>query len=308
MSTLSTDIQTSVQTDLVRGRDLQLLAKHVVDGFLAGLHRSAQRGSSAQFKQHRPYSPGDDLRSVDWKMFARSDRYYIREFEDETNLRAALLVDTSGSMAYGDGDACKLTYAVRLAAVFGHFLLGQQDAVGLGTFGGDLDTFLPGKTTPRHWQTMLEQLAALGPQKQIETKFDSLFDGLLPKLARHHRRGLVILITDCFGDLDQLARGLTQLRTARHETLVFQVVHRDELDLPFSGQVRFEGLESKTSREIDADLLRAAYRKKLAEFEADLAKAAGQSRTHVEQIVTDQPLSEALRKMLIRRGRKRGRR
>ena len=294
--------------DLVTGGDLRLLARTEVDGFLSGLHHSPHRGTSAQFKQHRPYVPGDDLRMLDWKIYGKSDKFFVREFEDETNLRATLLLDTSRSMAYG-GRRSKHGHAVRLAASLAHLLLGQQDAVGLATFDDRLRAYHPNRATPRHLATLTDALAGSTPSTDAATTdFANVFTGLLPHLDRHARRGLVILLTDAFGDADELGRGLLQLRHARHDVLLLQVLHRDELDFPFRGGVRFDGLEAGgSSRDIDATLLRTRYLKRVEAFRQAVAVACGEAGVDHLEVVTDEPIADTLRRFLRRRQSRAGR-
>lgn len=298
-----TDILAS--EDVLSGGDLQVLARNVVDGFVAGLHRSPHKGTSAQFKQHRPYVPGDDLRALDWKIYGKSDRFFIREFEDETNLRATLLLDGSRSMAYGSSDTNKHRYGIRLAACLAHLMLKQQDAVGLATFDARLRTYLPGRTVPRHLSLLTDTLAAESPSADAAaTDFASVFRDLSPKLNCHAHHRMVLLITDAFGDIAAFDRGLSHLRHARHEVIVFQVLHRDEVDFPFRGTMQFDDLEvSDRRREIDASLLRQRYLDRMTKFRADVAAVCGRTGADLVPILTDEPLATGLRHYLLRRAR-----
>lgn len=288
----------------VGGAELQLLARGAVEGFLAGLHRSPHKGSSAEFRHHRPYVPGDDLRTLDWKVFGKTDRFFVREFEDETNLRCTLLVDASPSMAFGTGEQRKFRYAQRLAACLAHLMLRQQDAVGLGLFDATLRQFLPGRATPRHMTLLADTLAAEKPARGRDASdFPRVFQTVIPKLEQHARRGVVVIISDCFGDPASLARGLLQLRRARQEVIVFHLLHRDELEFPFRGTMRFDDLESTGRLEIDAGLLRRRYLDKLAAFRTNLAAACGHARADLVPLATDEPLALALRQYLLRRSR-----
>ena len=313
--------------DLRQVGSLQVLARGVVEGFVAGLHRSPHKGNSVEFKQHRPYVPGDDLRTLDWKIYGKTDRFYVREFEEETNLRATILLDCSGSMAYGGGtqirrhagtkglagwlpfggakraDALpalsKNQYAVRLAACLSYLMLRQQDGVGLVTFDSRVGRYVPPRSNPRHLSVLLETMA--GGSTGGETELGRVFRELAPKL---HRRGLVILLSDCFGDLNELMRGLAHFRHARHDVIVFQIWHRDELEFGFNGRIRFDCLEKEDNRrEMDPQLLRRQYLARLAEFREQLREGCARHRVDLVPIVTDQPYAVALREYLIRRMR-----
>ena len=325
-----TDILTP--DDLQQVGSLQVLARGVVEGFVAGLHRSPHKGNSVEFKQHRPYVPGDDLRSLDWKIYGKTDRFYVREFEEETNLRATILLDCSGSMGYGGSDEAakrrrgagaggvgkralrglipsslrrsavssvlsKQQYAVRLAACLSYLMLRQQDGVGLATFDDRVRTLIPPRSNPRHLTALLDAMTACTVGG--ETDLGRIFHELAPKL---HRRGLVILLSDCFGDVSALMRGLSHFRHARHDVIVFQIWHRDELDFPFKGQVRFDDLEVADHRRmLDAQLLRRQYLARLADYRNGLREGCARHRVDLVPIVTDQPYAAALREYLVRR-------
>lgn len=281
--------------DLQQVGNLQVLARGVVDGFVAGLHRSPHKGNSVEFKQHRPYVPGDDLRALDWKIYGKTDRFYIREFEEETNLRATLLLDCSGSMAYGNPSKCH--YAVRLAACLSYLMLRQQDGVGLVTFDTHVKKLIPPRSNPKHLTALLDAMTAC--KTGGETGLGRIFNELAPKL---HRRGLVILLSDCFGDAGDLLRGLAHFRHARHDVIVFQIWHRDELDFPFKGRVRFDDLErADHRREMDARMLRKQYLARLADFREQLRDGCARHRVDLVPVVTDQPYAVALREYLVRR-------
>jgi uncharacterized protein (DUF58 family) len=229
---------------IVRIEPLELRARLVVEGFLAGLHRSPYHGFSVEFSEYRPYSPGDDLRYLDWKLLARSDRQYIKRFEDETNLRCQLVVDQSRSMAYAsktDGveRSPKLRYAVTIAATLAHFLARQRDAVGLTTFEQDVVEHVP----PRHRHGHLQRLLAV-----LERAASGSATGLAPALERvaglTRQRGLVVLISDLLAPLDGLDTAFGQLRARGQEVIVFRVLDPAELAFPFEGASLFEDLES----------------------------------------------------------------
>src|ERR1700761_2236879 len=183
--------------------NLQIFARQVVEGFCSGLHRSPHKGFSVEFKQHRPYVPGDEIRHIDWRVFGRSDRFYIREYEEETTLRATLLLDRSGSMAYGRDGFTKFDYATRLAACLAYLMLGQQDSVGMVTFDTEVRRYIPPRSRVSHLRVLIDELQAGQPGG--ETEIGRVFHDLVPKL---HRRGLLVIISDLFGDVTSLLKAL----------------------------------------------------------------------------------------------------
>lgn len=296
--------------DLQQVAELQWLARMVVEGFCSGLHRSPHKGLSVEFKEHRAYVRGDDLRYLDWRIFGKSDRYFIKEYEAETNLRATLLVDASGSMAYG-GEAragvgsgvgiSKYDYAIRLAACLTYLLLAQQDAVGLMLFDTSIRKYIPPRSTPRHMQALIDALG--GQRTGGETSLGEVFRRLSPKL---HRRGLLIVMSDCFDEVHSLLRALAQFRHAGHEVVVLQLWHRDELEFPFTHWTRFECLETAgRNHMVDPAPLRAAYLERLKEYRAAMTRGCRQHSIDLVPIVTDQPYAEALAAYLASRKRRR---
>jgi uncharacterized protein (DUF58 family) len=290
--------------DLSRVAKLQMLARQVVEGFCSGRHRSPHKGFSVEFKEHRPYVRGDELRSIDWKVFAKSDRLYIREFEEETNLRCTLLVDRSGSMRYAGQRSegrSKYDYAQQLAACLAYLMLGQQDAVGLFTFDDQPRQQVPPRCRPSHLRALLMELVLDGSQR--ETDLGGVFHRIAPKLGR---RGLVIIISDAMGDVASISRSLAQFRASRHEVLFFQVLDPDEIDFPFSGRIQFRDLEnSAREHTVDARSLRESYLARLQEHEASLRDACRKHRVDLIPITTDRPFADALHEYLALRRRMR---
>lgn len=267
--------------ELSKLKNLQVFARQVVEGLSTGMHRSPHKGFSVEFKEHRQYVRGDEIRSIDWKIFGKTDRFYIREYEEETNLRCTMLVDCSGSMRYGGSRAeglSKHDYAIRLAASLAYLLLSQQDGVGLVTFDTVVREIIPPRSRPSHLKAMLATLTRSAPGG--ETELGAVFHQLAAKL---HRRGLLIVISDCFGDVDALLRGLSHFRHARHELIVFQVLDPDEVDFPFRGRTQFRSLEVTSQQHtVDPVQLRAAYLEKLADFREQLQ--AGCRRNHIDLV------------------------
>ncbi|MFO1066254.1 MAG: DUF58 domain-containing protein [Pirellulales bacterium] len=280
---------------------LQLYARQVVEGVTVGMHRSPHKGFSVEFKEHRPYVRGDEIRSIDWKLYGKTDRLFIRQYEEETNLRCTILVDKSGSMAYkgSRSTSSKHEFAIRLAACLSYMLIGQQDAVGLVTFDTETRDYIPPRSKPNHLRSLLSLLATSDPGS--ETAVSSVLTQLVPKIKR---RGLLVLISDCFDDVDNLLRSLSYFRHARNEVVIFQIWDPDELDFPFRGRTQFRSLEVKTHERLtDAALLRAAYMENLEKFRKALSAGCGRQKIDLLSFTTDRPHADLLAAYLAARGR-----
>jgi uncharacterized protein (DUF58 family) len=290
--------------DIAKFSNLQVLAKGVVEGFCSGLHRSPHKGFSVEFKEHRAYVRGDDIRTIDWKLFGKTDRLYIREYEEETNLRCTILLDSSGSMAYSgsrSNGSTKHDYAVRTAACLAYLMLQQQDSVGLVTFDKQVRRYIPPRARPKHLQTIINELKVQKPQ--FETELSDVFHEMVVKIQR---RGLLIIISDLFGDVDQLMKSLAHFRHANHEIMIFQIWDPDELDFPFRQWTQFASLESASNRHlVDPAQIRRAYLEKLAQFRDQLAKGCNRHRISLVPMTTDQPYADSLAAYLAlrRKGR-----
>lgn len=290
--------------DLARVSKLQLLARQVVEGFCSGRHRSPHKGFSVEFKEHRTYVRGDELRNIDWKAFGKSDRLYIREYEEETNLRCTLLVDRSGSMQYSGERSegrTKYEYAQQLAASLAYLMLGQQDGVGLVTVDDEPREWLPSRSRPSHLRAVLQAIAENGTKR--ETDLGGVFQRIAPKLSR---RGLLVILSDGMGDVDSLAKAFALFRSARHEILFFQVLDPDEIDFPFSGRIQFRDLESSQNEQmVDAKSIRDAYLRRYEEYQNKLRDICRKQRVDLVQMTTDRPFADALHEYLSvrRRGR-----
>lgn len=285
------DILTS--KEIGRFTNLQVLAREVVEGFCSGLHKSPHKGFSVEFKEHRQYVRGDDIRTIDWKLFGKTDRLYIREYEEETNLRCTILLDSSGSMGYQGSRTHGLSkhdYAVRLAACLTYLMLQQQDSVGLLSFDTKIRRYIPPRARPRHMQVIMEELQSQTPGS--ETELGPVFQKVVARIAR---RGLVIILSDLFGDVDQLMKSLAHFRHANHEIIVFQIWDPDELDFPFRQWTQFESLETAGVRHlVDPAQIRRAYLERLAEFREQLTNGCNRHRINLVPMSTDQPFSDAL--------------
>lgn len=287
--------------DRDRVASLQWYARTVVEGINVGMHRSPNKGVSVEFKEHRPYVRGDEVRSIDWKLFGKTDRLYIRQFEEETNLRATLLVDQSGSMKYAGARTPGLSkheFGVRLAACLAYLFTAQHDAVGLATFDTDLRGYIPPRSRASHLHGLITQLA--GTACGGETNLSAVIEKLAVKVGR---RGVAFLISDGFDDVKSLLRSLMLLRQAPNEIVFFQIWHPDELDFPFSTRTQFRSLEkSNQERIVDPFAFRAQYQKNLERFRSELVDGCKQNRISLVPCITTQSHSEVLTQFLSQRG------
>jgi len=282
---------------LSRIQRLDLMARLVVEGFLSGMHRSPFHGLAVEFAEHREYTPGDDIKHIDWKVHAKTDRYYIKQYEEETNLRATFLVDVSESMRYvgqWDGDGLsKYHYAACIAASLGLLLLNQQDAVGLATFDEDLRTVVPPSANPNHIKTLVHALetTSIGNKTSLEPICHSLAEKM-------PRRGMVCLVSDLFVDVDGLVRGLQHFRHRNHEVMVLHVMDQDELTFPFQGNTLFDGLEDAGRLTVEPRSLREGYLDAVKEFRDDVQRRCVANQIDYKLISTADNLGAALSSFL----------
>ena len=297
MATLSSILEAE---DITSIQQLQLYARTVVEGFTTGQHASPHKGFSVEFRQHRPYVQGDEIRHLDWKVFGRSDRFYIREFDEETNLRATLVLDVSGSMGYrGSAGVQKLDYARKLVASLSYLLMSQQDAVGLITFDTALREFIPNRTKITHLHLLLEALVKAQPGN--ETSLAPVIESLGSRLKR---RGIIIIVSDFFDDTTALLRAIGVLRRQGHEIIVIQLWDRDELEFPFGRFSRFENLENlDDALQLDPAAIRQRYLEVLAEFRTSIRDGLRKHQVDHLELTTDESHSQALRQYLTLRMR-----
>lgn len=282
---------------------LEVVARLVVEGFIMGQHKSPFKGTSVEFVEHRQYYPGDEVRHIDWRAYGKTGRYYIKEFEDETNLRCYLLVDGSGSMAFSGKTLSKFDYARQLAAALGYLLIHQRDAAGLITFDTQPRERIEASATPKNFARLTETLEQMLPGG--ETSLGSVFEQIIPTLKR---RSLVVILSDCFDDLDPLVKALQRFRHARHEVLLFQIVAPEEESFPFSHPTQFRSLEQAGYKLlVDPARLRKLYLKQFESFCRELRRQAGNAGVDYHKFVTDQPYAAALGAFLDARTRGRGR-
>ncbi|MBI1247164.1 DUF58 domain-containing protein [bacterium] len=280
---------------LAKVHGLRLRAKHIVEGLIAGSHRSPHRGFSIEFAEHRDYAPGDDLRYLDWKVLGRTDKYYIKQYEDETNLVCNLVVDISESMRYKSADVAlsKLAYAECLAATLAWLILQQQDAVGLVTFDDQVRSLVPASGSPVQLQQVIDTLQLSEPREKTH------IGPLLHELAgRLNRRGLIIVMSDFFDDVDSMMAGLKHLRFRKHDIILMQVLDPAELDFPFDRPTMFHGLEEFPELLADPISVRKAYRQEIEAFITDLRSQTVANRMDYVQVRTDQPFDFMLRNFL----------
>ncbi len=289
---------------LARIGRLDLRARTVVDGVLAGLHKSPYKGNSVEFLQHREYTRGDDLRRVDWKVWGRQDRLYVKEFEDETNLRLFLLVDGSASMDYqpprfaATQGLTKFDYAATLAASLAWLGLSQGDAVGTAVFDKQVTASVPARTSRSHLASLVKALEQ--PRQKQPSDFLAVLRGLAETLPR---RGLVVLCSDLLGDRDAIFKGLQLLRQRGHDLAIFHVLDDDELDFPFDGPTRFEGLELPEDLACNPRALRAGYLEAIDKFLIEARSRAAATRCDYHLVRASQPIDSVLVNFLARRNR-----
>jgi uncharacterized protein (DUF58 family) len=287
----------SLPPDVVsRAQALGLKARALVEGLRVGDHRSPYRGFSVEFVQHREYVPGDDPRHIDWKSYGRSERYTVKQYEQETNFIGHILLDASRSMLYGEGPANKLEYAKLLAAALAYLIIHQRDSAGLGVFDASWRTRIPASSQPGHVQTILQALEDTQPAEK------NAIGPLLHELAREaRRRGLVFLISDCFDEVSGLLDGLRHLCFQGHEVIVFHVLHPDELGFPFEGLVKFDGLEERLQLRTQPHLIRPAYLRAVGAYLAELRRGCEVNHCDYVLMDTSRPLAGALTEYLARR-------
>jgi uncharacterized protein (DUF58 family) len=275
---------------------LEIRARHIVEGFLSGMHRSPYFGQSVEFLQHREYVAGDDLRHVDWKVWARQDRLYVKQFEEETNLRSHLLVDVSSSMAYGSGPLNKYEYACTLACSLAYLILRQQDGVGCITFDEKVRVTVPVRTKNNHIFSIVDSLAVQEPAEKT-----NMYAILRQVAETAPRRGLMVLVSDLLADRAGLFKGLKLLRQRGHDVLVFHVMDDEELDFPFSGPTRFEGLEVPDFLNCNPRALREGYLASLQAYLDEVRRECARNVCDYALVRTGEPLDAALATFLSKR-------
>ena len=288
---------------LARLEGLQLRARLIVEGYVAGVHRSPYHGFSIEFAEHREYAPGDDLRYLDWKVFGRTDKFYLKQFEEETNLVCSLLLDTSESMRYQSHGApmSKLEYAQCAAAALAYLVLQQQDSVGLVTFDREIRALVRPSSNPSHLKQLLQVMQETVPERKTAT--GPIFHDLA---ERFKKRGIVVILSDLFDDVDSMMAGLKHFRHRRHEVILFHVLDPAELEFPFRQTTLFRGLEQLPNVLVEPQALRRAYLREFDAFVRQVKKGCRIHRIDYVQMRTDQPLDLALSSYLASRVKRLG--
>ncbi|MEX0728451.1 MAG: DUF58 domain-containing protein, partial [Planctomycetaceae bacterium] len=270
---------------------LGLKARLIIEGFISGLHRSPYRGFSVEFAEHREYVPGDDLRYVDWKVYGKTDRYYLKQYEEETNFVCYILLDASESMSYQSASAAmsKLEYAKCVAATIAYLVLHQQDAVGLVTFDNAIREQIRPSTQPSHLNQLIKVIETTSPQGETS------LGGILHQLAeRLTHNSVVILISDLFDDLDSLSMGLKHLRHRRHDVSLMHVIDPAEQDFPFEDPTLFKGLEQTIEHYAEPRSLQTAYRREFESFLTEVQRTTRDMHMDYALLRTDTTLDVAL--------------
>jgi len=279
---------------------LNIIAKTVVEGFLVGLHRSPFHGYSAEFREYRPYNPGDDVRYVDWRVYARTDRYYVKRFEEETDLNCYLLLDASASMAYKPGQVSKLDYARFLAASLAYLMTRQRDRVSLLSISDRVKHAIPPGSGQRHLQSLLHQLDAAIAEGRSDMK-----TVLLRVAESFSRKGIVVFISDLYDEPVDVVRALVRLRRAGHEVIIFHLIDASELELEFDGPTEFEDLETGARVSVDPGRARSDYTRHLKEAIAFYNRELSKEGIDFVSLDTSLPLDQALLAYLRKRGSRR---
>jgi len=287
---------------------LEVKARLIVEGFLQGSHRSPYRGASVEFAEHREYVPGDDLRHLDWKVYGRNDRYYVKQYEEETDLRCLIALDTSGSMRFPEGfDVTRWQYGTLLTAALSHLLVRQRDAAGLALFDTSVHHFVEPHTSPGHLQSLFRTLDSGARPPETKT---SLLPVLGDLAERMQRRGLIVVISDFFAPVEETLRGLARLRKRKHDVLLLQLLMPEELTFEFSRNTlyKFVGLEGSGELIVDPRAMKAEYLGAMEHFRRELRRGCLKERVDFESIDTSTRLDIPLTAILSRRARKAARR
>ncbi|HEX3870450.1 MAG TPA: DUF58 domain-containing protein [Pirellulales bacterium] len=275
---------------------LDVRARYIVEGFLSGSHRSPYFGQSVEFLQHREYTRGDDMRRIDWKVWAKQDRYYIKQYEEDTNLRATLVVDVSSSMRYGSGAMTKYEYGCTLATSLAWLLLRQQDAVGCMSFDSAPRVSVPFRTAHSHLNAVIKALEVSEPREKTD------LGATLRKVAETYPgRGMIVLVSDLLVERDSLFKGLSLLRQRGHDVMLFHLLDDHELDFPFEGSTRFEALESADRVTCNPRALRQGYLKSLHAYLDEVRRGCARNTVDYALVRTSQPLDVSLTAFLAAR-------
>ena len=273
---------------------LELLSRRIVDGYLSGRHRSRSKGGCVEFDEHRLYSPGDELRLIDWRVLARTDRAYIKQFEEQVSLQSTLVIDASGSMGFGHSTLSKFDYARVCAACLARLILRQTDSAGLALIGEGIESYVPPRSTAHHLQALLSQLTVASTAGET-----SLANALNELAQRSRRRGLILIFSDCFDDVASFSKALKLLRARGHETLLFHIMAPEELRFEFDQWSRFECLEVDGRRvDLEPAEIRDDYLGEIRDFLRRLKRVCGDAGCDYFPMTTDMPLCDTLTRYL----------
>jgi len=277
-------------------QNLSIKAKYVVEGFMLGLHKSPYHGFSVEFSEHRPYGFGDEVRHIDWKLWSKTDKYYIKQFEEETNLKAHIILDQSKSMDYGQSNNTKFEYAKLLAASFAYILIKQQDAVGLALFDKKINKLIPPRAVPSHLNILLSHMesAEPGTQTNISKALHHSAEGI-------HKRGLVIVISDLMDDVHNTINGLRHLRHKGHEVIVFHVLDQDEVSFDFNQRIKFIDKETGEQITTDPSQIKQDYIAHFKNHCDELKNGCRHNRIEYIPLLSNQSLDTALSELLLKR-------
>ncbi len=297
---MSADHRRYLQPETVSSlKGLELKARMVVEGFMAGLHKSPYHGFSVEFAEHRQYMPGDPIRNVDWKVFGKTDRYYIKQYEEETNLKAYLLVDSSRSMAYQSEDRIsKFDYAGMLAGALGYLMLRQRDAVGLVTFSEAIHRYIPPRSKSSHLHILLNELAQTAPADATR-----IGPALHEMAERIKRRGLVVVMSDLLDDPAEIISGLKHFRYNQHEVLIFHILDPRETDLDFAGEAIFEDMETGERITTTPSQIKKDFARQVDAFSEEISYACRQANIDYHRIDTRTTFDQAMYAWLAKRAR-----
>ena len=276
--------------------NMQLRARLVVEGYMIGYHKSPYHGFSVEFAEHRSYGHGDEVRHIDWKLYGKTDRYYVKRFEEETNVRSHILLDSSQSMKFGSGSVNKLSYATYLSAALTYLMLNQKDAIGLVLFDEKIKKFIPPKSTQSHANIIMNSLEKVRPgyDTQIRPVLDTMAE-------RIRKRGLIILISDLLDDPEEVLMGLKHFRYNKQEIIVFHLMDPEEYNFDFGERIQFTDMESGESITTDPWHIRKAYKKQIDRFNKTYLHGCRNLKIDYVPLFTNQPLDLALNEFLRKR-------
>ena len=277
---------------------MSLRARLVVEGYIIGHHRSPYHGFSVEFAEHRSYGPGDEIKHIDWKLFGKTDRLYVKRYEEETNLRAHIILDTSKSMLYSSAEVSKLSYANSLAASLSYLMINQQDAVGIAKFSDKIDTFIPPKARPSHLNLILSQL------DDKHSGYDTQIGIVLHELAdRIRKRGMVILISDLLDKPENIMKGLKHFRHQNQEVIVFHIKDRKESEFDFNTRTKFFDMETGEEIVTEPWHIRSNYNELISKLESNYKSNCRENHIDYVPLFTDQSLDIGITEYLIKRSK-----